>query len=184
MKLLWSISTTKKFVQDGCHRYWKAQDIMDSAFTFLECYHQEAIIFGGQIVTGDETWVSHIIPESKHQSLEWQHSHLSSNPHKIQMASTLKVLAIVFWDQKGFLLAEFMPKGPTINAASLCNSEAALMCHPKPPVRPAVNRGVVLLHDNACPHTAAGIRALLADFAWAFFFSPSSLALWSGHGSK
>jgi len=28
------------------------------------------------IVTGDETWVSHITPESKQQSLHWKHTGL------------------------------------------------------------------------------------------------------------
>jgi transposase len=31
---------------------------------------------------------------------------------------------------------------------------------------------VVLLHDNARPHTATSTRALLADFAWDVFFHP------------
>jgi hypothetical protein len=44
---------------------------MAASLTFLEHYHQEGDNFLGQIfmVPGDETWVSHIIPESKCQSL-------------------------------------------------------------------------------------------------------------------
>jgi len=39
------------------------------AFTFLMRYHKEGDGMLSHIVTGDETWVSHITPESKHQSL-------------------------------------------------------------------------------------------------------------------
>ncbi|KFM59394.1 hypothetical protein X975_02345, partial [Stegodyphus mimosarum] len=34
-----------------------------------------------EIVTGDETWVSHITPESKQQSMEWCHT---SSPVKVK----------------------------------------------------------------------------------------------------
>jgi transposase len=32
--------------------------------------------------------------------------------------------------------------------------------------------GVVLLHDNACPHTPAHTRALLENFNWELFDHP------------
>jgi hypothetical protein len=38
---------------------------MGAVLTFLVHYHQEGDNFSYQIVTGDETWVSHIIPESE-----------------------------------------------------------------------------------------------------------------------
>jgi len=44
--------------------------------TFLMCYHKEGDGMLSHIVTGDETWVSHITPESKQQSLHWKHTGL------------------------------------------------------------------------------------------------------------
>ena len=41
------------------------------ALTFLMRYHKEGDGMLSHIVTGDETWVSHITPESKQQSLYW-----------------------------------------------------------------------------------------------------------------
>ncbi|KAJ4444395.1 hypothetical protein ANN_06187 [Periplaneta americana] len=41
---------------------------MASALTFLMRYHTDGDAFLDQIVTGDETWVSHNIPETKRQS--------------------------------------------------------------------------------------------------------------------
>ena len=46
---------------------------MGAALTFLTRYHTDGDAFLDQLVTGDETWVSHITPESKRQSLEWHH---------------------------------------------------------------------------------------------------------------
>lgn len=44
---------------------------LDSALTFLTRYDEEGYDVSSQIVTGDETWVSNITPESKQQRLEW-----------------------------------------------------------------------------------------------------------------
>ena len=44
------------------------------ALTFLMRYHKEGDGILIHIVTGDETWVSHITPESKQQSLHWKHT--------------------------------------------------------------------------------------------------------------
>ena len=44
------------------------------ALTFLMRYHKEGDGMLGHIVTGHETWVSHITPESKLQSLHWKHT--------------------------------------------------------------------------------------------------------------
>jgi len=55
------------------------------ALTFLMRYHKERDGMLNHIVTGDETWVSYITPESKQQSLHWKHTGLqkgkSSNRH-------------------------------------------------------------------------------------------------------
>jgi hypothetical protein len=47
-----------------------------SALTFLTRYSEQGDDFLSRIVTGDETWVSHVIPESKQQSMEWRHTSL------------------------------------------------------------------------------------------------------------
>jgi len=63
----------------------------------------------------DETWLYHYDPETKQQSMEWQHSG-SPYPKKFQVQkSARKVLASIFWDQDGILLSDHLPKGQTIN---------------------------------------------------------------------
>jgi hypothetical protein len=114
------------------------------------------------IVTGNITWVSHIILESKHQSLEWQHSISPSIPIKLkQTLSTQR-------DQKGVLLMEFMSKGQIINVASHCTTLKRLQRTIKNHRRGYLSTGVVLLHNNRRPHTTH-----VCYFAWdIFFFHP------------
>ncbi|GFQ96234.1 HTH_48 domain-containing protein [Trichonephila clavata] len=74
-----------------------------SALTFLERYHNEGEDFLDQLVTGDETWVAYVTPESKQQSMEWRHS---SSPKRVKFKQTIsagKSYAQFFWDMKGVL---------------------------------------------------------------------------------
>jgi histone-lysine N-methyltransferase SETMAR len=78
--------------------------------------YQEDLAFLDNIVTGDETWVHHINPETKRNSMMWKHPS-SPTAKKFKMtASAHKVMATVFWDMKGLLLVYFTHKNETINA--------------------------------------------------------------------
>ena len=93
---------------------------MACALDFLDRYHKEGDQLLENIVTGDETWVSHMTPESKRQSMEWRHT---TSPVKVkakQTISTRKVMAAAFWDRHGVLLVEFVQQGTTINVAAYC----------------------------------------------------------------
>jgi len=59
---------------------------MGSALSFLERYEKDGDEFLTHIVTGDETWVSHVTPESKQQSMQWCHTS-SPTKKKIQADS-------------------------------------------------------------------------------------------------
>ncbi|KAJ4444150.1 hypothetical protein ANN_05939 [Periplaneta americana] len=129
---------------------------MASALTFLMRYHTDGDAFLDQIVTGDETWVSHN----------------TQRPSANHTLSTQKVVATVFWDRKGVLLLDFMPKGTTINANRYCETLRKLRRAIQNKRRGMLSRGVVLLHDNARPHTAASTRELLDQFGWEIFDHP------------
>jgi len=62
----------------------------------------------------DETWLYYYDPETKQQSLEWQHIG-SLRPKKFQVQKS-KVRTSIFWDQDGILLTDYLPKSQTINA--------------------------------------------------------------------
>jgi hypothetical protein len=47
---------------------------MGVALNVLVQYHNEGDKFLNHVVTGDETWISHVTPENKQQSMQWWHS--------------------------------------------------------------------------------------------------------------
>jgi hypothetical protein len=68
--------------------------------------------------------------------------------------SNRKFMAALFWDRKGSLLVNILPRGATINAAAYCEMLKKLCRAIQNKRRGMLMRGVCLLHNNACPHTA------------------------------
>jgi histone-lysine N-methyltransferase SETMAR len=128
-----------------------------SALTFLTRYSKQGNDLLSRIVTGDETWVSHVTPESKQQSMEWRHTSSPIKKTFKQTISTRKIMCTVFWDRKGVLLVELLPQDSTINTGVY---------------RDTLSRVAVMLHDNARPHTAATTQYLIAAFGWEQFDHP------------
>jgi hypothetical protein len=73
------------------------------------------------IVKRDETWVSHHTPENKRHSMQWRQTHThthSLTAKKFETSpSNRKIIATIFWERKGPLLVNFLPRGDTTNAA-------------------------------------------------------------------
>jgi hypothetical protein len=88
---------------------------MASALTFLERYHKDGDEFLNHIVTGDETWVSFVHVETKEQSKQWMHLHLSNKPKMFKQTSARRLMAAAFWDRKGVLMVEFMQHATTMS---------------------------------------------------------------------
>ncbi|GBO26654.1 Histone-lysine N-methyltransferase SETMAR [Araneus ventricosus] len=147
---------------------------MGAALTFLQRYHRDGDEFLDKIVTGDETWVHYETEGTKEQSKQWMHSHSPGRkPVKFKRTfSTKKCLATVFWDRKGVLLVEFMPRGTTITAASYSKTLQRLRREIQNKRRGMLSSGIVLLHDNARPHTAVATTILLQRFGWEVFDHP------------
>jgi hypothetical protein len=78
------------------------------------------------IVTGDNTWVLHFTPESKQQSMVWKHPGSPVTKKFRRTPSIGKLMVTVFWDRRGPLLLDFMPRGVTINAYIYCGTLARL----------------------------------------------------------
>ena len=64
---------------------------MESALTFMQRYHDDGGQFLDLIITGDETWVTHITPETKQKSVLWR--------HLLDEIQARKVTYTVFWDR-------------------------------------------------------------------------------------
>lgn len=120
--------------------------------------------FLARLVTGDEKWVLYANRKRKRQ---WVLPGWRPQPEPKPDLHPMKIMLSVWWDMKGIVHWELLPRGTTINAEVYCEQlervQDALRRR-----RPAlVNRkGVILLHDNARPHTAKKTREKIRELEW------------------
>ena len=113
------------------------------------------------IITGDEKWVLYVNHSRKRQWVPASEPALpdeSSGPHP------KKIMLSIFWDYKGIIWYELLPDGTNITGhlyrLQLRRLKAKLI-----EMRPDRER-VILLHDNAKPHTAIKTRQRLINYKW------------------
>jgi histone-lysine N-methyltransferase SETMAR len=98
--------------------------------------------------------------------MEWRHTSSPIKKKFKQTISTRKIVCTVFWDRKGVLLVEFLHQGSTINTGIYCNTLKKLRRAIQNKRCGMLSQGVVMLHDNVCPHNAAATQDLIATFGW------------------
>jgi hypothetical protein len=110
--------------------------------------------------------------------MQWKHK-TSPTPKKFRVEKSAgKVMATVFWDEKGLLLLEFMPQKTTITRQTYANTITALREAIKEKRRGKLSAGVLLLHDNAPVHMSAKSQAAIRQCGFQQLnHSPSSLGL-------
>jgi len=69
---------------------------------------------------------------------------------------------LIFWDQDGILLVDYLPKGLTINTEYYSSLLVQLKDILKEKCRRKVTTGVLFLHDNALAHRALATQKKLA----------------------
>ncbi|PNF43135.1 hypothetical protein B7P43_G17771 [Cryptotermes secundus] len=142
----------------------------DITSELLQRYRHEGDDFLLCIVTGDESWFHNFEPETKRQSMEWHHLHSPSKKKAKTVPSAVKVMGTVFWDAEGFILAEFLEPGQTINAACYVQTLHKLRraLRDKCP-----GQNIIILHDNAHPHAARVTLEATAKIGWEVLPHPS-----------
>ncbi|GFV34573.1 histone-lysine N-methyltransferase SETMAR [Trichonephila clavipes] len=145
---------------------------LGAALTFLQWYHVDGDEFLDRIVTGDETWISHLTPETKQQSMHWRHSGSPVRTKFKQTMSVPKVMCTVFWDRKGILLIDFLIRGETVNVDHYCEILRKLRRAIQNKRCGMLNAGVVLLRYNARPHAARRTAAVFTKFGRKLFYHP------------
>jgi histone-lysine N-methyltransferase SETMAR len=98
--------------------------------------------------------------------MEWRRKG-ENCPVKAKMRlSAGRVLTTIFGDWKGVLLVYFLHEHCTVNAAYYCQLLDNVKAAYKTKRRGQPIRNVILLHDNAQPHTAVLTRDKLKKFQW------------------
>ena len=106
-----------------------------------------------RLVTVDETWVHYYEPENKAQSRTWVGpGSLRLKKFKTQ-PSAGKVMATLFWDAKGVIMLDILPKRSTITGVYYANLLDQLRTTIREKRRGKLSKGVLLQQDNARVHT-------------------------------
>ena len=106
-----------------------------------------------RLVTVDVTWVHYYKPENKALSRQWVGPG-SPRPKKFEkQPSAGKVMATVFWDAKGVIVLDFLPKRSTITGVYYANllDQLRTAIHEKRGGKHS--EGVLLQQDNVRVHT-------------------------------
>ena len=129
-----------------------------------------------RVVTGDESWIFEYDPLTKQQSLEWK-SALSPRPKKARVfKSKTKVMLIAFFDVRGFVHAESLPQGQTINQHVYKNSLRRLMRSVREKRRELLETRSWLLH-----HDKLTMLQLIMPWEFGSFMPKITLLYWSNH---
>jgi len=105
-----------------------------------------------QIVTSDEKWVIHDNPE---RCFQWLSEGQTPVPTAKAGLHPKKSLLCVWWDCRGVIMFEVLEEGQTVNADLYCEQLDKLHSKLKIKRSRLVNRNeLIILHDNAKPHSA------------------------------
>jgi len=120
-----------------------------------------------KVITGDESWCYGYDPEAKQASSQWK-TPTSPRPKKArQVRSNVKMMLIVFFDDRGIVHREFIPPGQTVNREFYLE----VLRRSRENVRrkrPELWRSGdwFLHHNNAPAHTALPVTRYLASLGW------------------
>lgn len=136
-------------------------------------FQREGDLFLNRIVACDETWVHHYTPESKQASMEWRRSGERAPIKAKTRLSAGKIMATVFFDRQGAFHVDFLHDRRTINAQYYCDVlDAAKLSFRRKRKTQSV-KNVILLHDNARPHSANITRQKVEQFGWEILEHPA-----------
>jgi hypothetical protein len=84
-----------------------------------------------------------------------------------------KIMASVFWDSEVVIHVDFLPSLATANAqyySNLLFNEVHAAFYKKRPGK--LSKGIILVHDNACPHMENLTTVTLAKWGWEILNHP------------
>ena len=115
---------------------------------------QENPDFLKRVITGDESWVYGYDPETKQMSSQWLTSTEPPPKKAKSQKSSVKCMIILFFDYKGVVYYEWLPKGMTVTASYYISVLHRLKDAVEKKRPELASSGWLLHHDNASSHTA------------------------------
>jgi len=118
------------------------------------------------VVAIDETWIRDFKPELKSRSSEWRDKG-SPRPKKFKRAqSNVKQMMIFAYDCKDVIMTDRVSSGTTVTAAYYHQFLQKLRrkMHANRP--DLLEKGVLILQDNARSHLGKDVRELLDGYSW------------------
>ena len=110
-----------------------------------------------RVITGDESWVYGYDPETKQMSSQWLKSSEMVPKKAKSQKSSVKCMLLLFFDYKGVVHHEWVPKGTTVTSAYYISCLHRLK-HAVETKRPELaSTGWMLHHDNASSHSAYNV---------------------------
>ena len=119
------------------------------------------------LVTGDEKWVLHVNIRRRKQ---WIHRDAQAQPTPKGDLFPKKVMLSVWWDKRGIIYWELLPKGKTIDGKTYSRQLEGVRCAVRR-LRPEIKK-VRLLHDNARPHVCNPVQETVKKFRWTVIQHP------------
>ena len=139
------------------------QNRAQQSLALLHPYREDPRGFVSRLITGDEVWVFHHDPFCKEESREWT-AIGSPAPVKVrQQRSAGKVMATIYWDSQGVLLADYLPHGRTINGEYFGSVILQLHDAVRSKRRGKLASRPLLLIDNAPAHSSVVGQAAIHD---------------------
>lgn len=119
-----------------------------------------------RIVTVDETWIKYENCPSRTSGAEWRLR--GSRPPEIPKLPTdsRKIMATVFWDSKGILLFDVLPKNSTVTGQYYSELLNQLREEIKSKRRGKLTKKIILLQDNARVHTCRLVTETIEKHGW------------------
>ena len=129
--------------------------------------HKQRFLY--RIVTGDEKWCLYVNMKQRKQYVAPGET---PKPRIKQDLHPKKTMICVWWDWEGLLHWEMLEKNKTVEKdlyiAQLHRVNEALQQK-----RPNRRGQVILLHDNARPHVANAVKAVLQELKWEVLQHPA-----------
>jgi histone-lysine N-methyltransferase SETMAR len=124
--------------------------------------------FLNQMITADEIWI-YWENSGTFNKKSWRGAGDEPLTSPRRSLTTKKHMATIFWDVKGLLLMDVLPRNKTINAANYCGQLDKLVVAIQQKRRRLISTGyhnVHFHHDNATPHTAMITKGKLASLGF------------------